>query len=284
MRVLLTGGAGYIGREVARLLRERDEDVFIADCNMDTCKDWAYEWASSAPAREFDDVIHLGALCSVGESARRPRDYYVQNVAETAILAKNMGSDTRIVFASSCAAIGTPISVYGRTKAMCEDIIADSLQHWAILRLYNVAGASDVHHDMAPQTNRIIPAIVEAALGESTLRINGDGSVVRDYVHVCDVAQAIINAMDYLRADNPPLLAEIGTGTGTSINELVDSVQRHLGAATHVEYGKPEPGDAQQAIADPSLARSILKWDHNLTMSHMIASAALHHSAWEARK
>jgi UDP-glucose 4-epimerase len=240
--------------------------------------------------REFnvDVVVHFAAYAYVGESVGEPERYYANNVAKTISLlhAVRRAGVTRFVFSSSCATYGearaaasigeatpqNPVNAYGRTKLMVEQILRDYETAYgfrsAALRYFNAAGASERHalyeqHD--PETH-LIPLAIDAALGSSTLEVFGndyptpDGTCVRDYVHVDDLADAHVRAMERLRSGGDALRANLGIGHGASVLEVIEAVQSATGVRARYQLGPRRPGDPATLVANAELARRELGW------------------------
>lgn len=238
--------------------------------------------------RAVDTVVHFAAYAYVGESVAEPQRYYENNVAKTIALLRAIrrAGVVNFVFSSSCATYGevttggsipestpqTPVNPYGRSKLMVEQILADYESAYGLrsvaLRYFNAAGASDRHplfeqHD--PETH-LIPLAIDAALGGGTLEIFGndyataDGTCVRDYIHVDDLADAHVRAVERLRSSGKPLRANLGIGRGASVLEIIEAVQRESGGSVRYRFGARRPGDPATLVANPKLARDELEW------------------------
>jgi len=237
----------------------------------------------------IDAVMHFAALTAVGESVSDPQSYYRNNVTGTLHLLDAMrGHDVdRLVFSSSAAVYGNPdripipeehakqpVNPYGRTKWMMEQILADYAQAYGLrsisLRYFNAAG-SDPEGDIGewhdPETH-LIPIVLEAALGDRPrIEIFGtdydtpDGTCIRDYIHVVDLAEAHLLALEYLTAGGDCGAFNLGTGEGHSVREVIDACQKVSGKEIPVLEGPRRPGDPPALIADPSLAREELQWE-----------------------
>jgi UDP-glucose-4-epimerase GalE len=237
---------------------------------------------------EIGAVIHFAASAYVGESIRTPRKYFHNNVINTlnlldAMLDCGVG---QIVFSSTCATYGVPqalpiseehrqcpVNPYGESKLFIERTLrwygeAYGLR-WVALRYFNAAGADPAGelgecHD--PETH-LVPLAILAALGAAPpLRIFGidydttDGTCVRDYIHVADLARAHLLALQYLGAGEPSAAFNLGTGRGHSVADVVAAVRSMSGAPVPVEYGPRRPGDPAALVADPRLANGALQW------------------------
>ncbi len=241
--------------------------------------------------RSFDSVIHFAGLKAVGESVERPLDYYDNNITGTITLLRAMERhDVRtLVFSSSATVYGDPgelpvpetaptggvTNPYGRTKYVIEEILMDvqrSDPRWniVILRYFNPVGAHDsglIGEDPEGPPNNLMPYIAQVAVGRrERLTVHGDdydtpdGTGVRDYIHVVDLADAHLAALDHV-ADAPGLrIYNLGTGRGTSVKELVDAFERSTGQPVPRVVGPRRPGDIAAVWCDPSLAERELGW------------------------
>jgi UDP-glucose 4-epimerase len=247
--------------------------------------------ALSVALRELkiDTVMHFAAYAYVGESVEKPLEYYRNNVATTVSVLQTMqelGID-RFVFSSTCAVYGDPpkvpitedmpkdpVSPYGRSKLHVEQILADTALGWgsfkfAALRYFNASGCAtdgSIGEDHDPETH-LIPVILQAILGQRPgITVFGtdyptpDGTNVRDYIHVDDLADAHIAAMERLTAGEP-IYCNLGTGRGFSVKEIIATAERATGKKVPVSYGPRRPGDAVALYADPSRAKKLLGWE-----------------------
>jgi UDP-arabinose 4-epimerase len=295
--VLVTGGAGFIGRQACKALSAagfrpvaydnlstgyRDN---LADLIVGDVRDKA---AMTAALRDTgaEAVMHFAASAYVGDSMRQPLDYYDNNVGGmiSLLAACNDVGVRNIVFSSSCATYGipntlplteatqqSPISPYGHTKLMCEQILRDvgSAEglSYTILRYFNAAGADpdgEFGERHSPETH-LIPLALMAASGKAPpLKIFGtdydtfDGTCIRDYIHVHDLARAHVLALYYLRNEGSSVALNLGSGKGHSIKDILTAI--------NTIYGRPVPwiaaprreGDPAALVADPSLAADVL--------------------------
>jgi UDP-glucose 4-epimerase len=320
MTVLVTGGAGYIGAHVVRLLHKRGDRVLVVDdlstgeagrigdaelARVDLADNASTgELAKTMREHEVDSVIHIAAKKQVGESAERPAWYYAQNVGGTANLLQAMeqADVDRIMFSSSAATYGLPdvpagavldentppqpISVYGETKLTCEWMIRAAGAAWGLrsvnLRYFNVAGAG--WPDLGdPGVYNLIPIVMRALTTGRQPVVFGDdyptadGTCIRDYVHVLDLADSHIAALDYLdRDDRPHDVFNVGTGTGASVSEVLAQIATSTGLDVSPEIGPRRVGDPAALVADVSRIDAALGWraEHDL--------AAIVDSAWQA--
>ncbi|MBT4425508.1 MAG: UDP-glucose 4-epimerase GalE [Rhodospirillaceae bacterium] len=235
-----------------------------------------------------DAVMHFAGYIEVGESVRDPLRFYRNNVAGSLILLEAMHAAGigHIVFSSSCAVYGSPdvvpigedtafapISPYARSKLameyMLEDCRAAHGLSYAALRYFNAAGADPegrIGESHAPETHAL-PLLIDTALGRrKNFSIFGtdyptpDGTAVRDYIHVDDLAAAHVSALDHLLAASDSLVLNLGTGTGCSVRELIDAVERVSGRKVPVTEEARRPGDPPALVADPARARKFLDW------------------------
>ena len=322
MKVLVTGGAGYVGSHaVIALLRSGHEVVVYDDLSRGHAEAVPPETfvrgeladgtalAALLVEREIDAVVHFAAHSQVGESVADPASYYRNNIEGTLSLLEAMrfAGVHRIVFSSTCAIYGEPervpiaedapkrpVSPYGFTKLVVERALADYARAYgfgyAALRYFNACGASPdggIGEDHEPETH-IIPLALMTALGRrDRFTIFGDdyptpdGTCIRDYIHVDDLADAHLLAMDRLEAGQG-LCLNLGTGRGFSVREVVDSCRRVSGREIPVEVGARRPGDPPELVADPTLARGTLDWKARyLALDPIVETAWRWHSTHE---
>ena len=236
----------------------------------------------------FGAVIHFAAFAYVGESVTNPLKYYQNNTAEPIKLLQVMeefGCKV-FVFSSTCATYGVPdqlpiternaqnpINSYGRSKLMVEWILKDCDQAWglrsACLRYFNASGCSpdgQIGEDHNPETH-LIPRVMMAVTGEiDYLEVFGtdyatpDGTCVRDYIHVEDLADAHARALDHLAAGGESVRCNLGTGVGVSVKQIIAAVEEVTGQSVPVKFGPRRPGDPDSLVADPALAKQLLGW------------------------
>ena len=324
MRILLSGGAGYIGCHTCLVLADRGHDVVIADnfSNSSTrvlerlrrlagkpveCHDVDMRdreaMARLFAAKPFDAVIHFAALKAVGESCERPLDYFDNNISGTIVLLRVMkeAGVRRLVFSSSATVYGDPETVpvredarlqatnpYGRTKLVMEQLIddlcrSDAQFRAANLRYFNPVGAHEsglIGEDPSGIPNNLMPYICQVAVGRrEKLQVFGgdyptvDGTGVRDYIHVMDLARAHADALDYLAREDRNLTVNLGTGRGVSVLELLRSFEKASGREIPYEIVARRPGDVAEVYADPSLANQSLGWEAKLDVDAMCSDA-----------
>jgi UDP-glucose 4-epimerase len=251
----------------------------------------------------IDGVIHFAGLKAVGESVAQPLRYFDNNVGSTLALLQAMDRANvhRIVFSSSATVYGDPEQVpitessrlqvtnpYGRTKLMCEDILRDLLvsdPSWqvAILRYFNpvgahISGTIGEHPNGIP--NNLMPFITQVAVGQREfLSIFGqdyptpDGTGVRDYIHVVDLAQGHLAALNYLQNQQASITVNLGTGRGVSVKELAETFARVTGVPVPYRFVDRRPGDVAACYADTRLAQEALGWQAQLGVERMCQDA-----------
>ena len=252
-------------------------------------------------------VIHFAAFAYVGESVEHPEKYYQNNVAGTLSLLEVMrgfGCD-RFIFSSTCATYGNPqelplteehhqqpINSYGRSKLMIEQILADYSAAYGLssiaLRYFNAAGADlegDIGEDHEPETH-LIPLTILAALGKrSAIEVYGtdydtpDGTAIRDYIHVADLADAHVRALELLQKEKKSRAFNLGTGIGTSVQSIIRTVEELSERKVPVTYGPRRPGDPPTLIASADKAAEFLGWQPRHSDIETIIRSAL---AWHA--
>ena len=298
MRVLVTGGAGYIGSHTVRELLDDGHEVTILD---DLSAGHRYSVPAAARLVEGDIanrrvvdeamdgaavVFHFAGLLSVGESVREPGKYYRANVASALTLLESMREKgtSKFVFSSSCATYGMPVTVpmdeshpqdpinpYGSSKLVFERVLQDYARAGKLravaLRYFNAAGChpdGTLGEDHAPEEH-LIPLAIDAALGRRPpLTVFGedydtpDGTCIRDYIHVSDLARAHVLALGVLDKGEPFEAFNLGTETGTSVREVIDSVARVSGRTVPFGVGPRRPGDPPRLVAAATRSRSRL--------------------------
>lgn len=237
----------------------------------------------------FGAVVHFAAFAYVGESVTDPLKYYRNNTAEPLTLLEVMQAHgcKNFVFSSTCATYGVPeavpisesnpqapINPYGRSKLMLEWVLADCDRAWglksACLRYFNASGSSEdglIGEDHDPETH-LIPRVLMAVTGEiphvdvfGTDYPTPDGTGVRDYIHVADLASAHSKALDHLGAGGDSIRCNLGTGVGVSVKEIIAAVEEVTGRKVPVQYGPRRAGDPPELLADPRLAKELLGWE-----------------------
>lgn len=301
LRVLVTGGAGYIGSHIVHQLADAGHEPVVLD-NLFSGHRWAIGEARLVEgdtgdralldrlmgSERFGALVHCAAHIWVGESVREPARYYANNAAKAFTLfdACARHGIRHVVFSSTAAVYGEPglelldedlplrpINPYGASKAMAEralqDIAAAHGMSWAILRYFNVAGADAQLRtgEATPDNSHLVKVACETAMGlRPGMRINGtdyptpDGTCVRDYVHVDDLAAAHLLALAHLCEGGASLLCNCGYGRGYSVREVIDMVRRVTRVDFPVETGPRRPGDPARLVADASRIGGLLGW------------------------
>ncbi|MGC1299146.1 MAG: UDP-glucose 4-epimerase GalE [Alloacidobacterium sp.] len=313
MKLLVTGGAGYIGGTVAELLLNKGHEIAVYD-NL------CHGHRSMVPHRaeffegdladrskleqifssgSFDGVMHFAALIEAGESMRRPELYFRNNSAATltlieAMLAKGVN---RLVFSSTAAVYGEPESTpivedaplrptnaYGESKLLVEQMLGWMNRihgfRYVSLRYFNVAGAIEGRGEAHEPESHLIPLILDVALGKrKSIKVFGqdyptpDGTCIRDYIHVQDLAQAHLLAFEAL-ADRDRLIYNIGNGRGFTIREVIESARRITGHPIPVEKVERRPGDPAILIASSMKIERELGWTREFDkLDEIVASA-----------
>jgi UDP-arabinose 4-epimerase len=314
MRVLVTGGAGYIGSHTCKALAEAGHTPVVFD-NLRTGHRWAVQWGPLEvgdvnDAGRLDEVmrrhkpeavVHFAGVGYVGESFAKPDLYYRTNVAGTLTLLEAMRAHDvgAIVFSSSCATYGVPervpitettpqapINPYGNSKKMAEELLRDFSAGFGMtavaLRYFNAAGAdaAGVLGEEHEPEQHLIPLILQAAAGQRPeIAIYGDdydtpdGTCVRDYVHVSDLASAHVSALTNAGAAKTFQAFNLGTGKGASVAEVVALARRISGKDFIARVSPRRPGDPAVLYADPARANDVLKWQPRAELATMIEDA-----------
>jgi UDP-glucose 4-epimerase len=330
-RVLLTGGAGYIGSHTAVALAERGHTVFLLD-NFSNCDRDVPERLRRLTGRSFtvieadirdsvavsaalaafpaDAVIHFAALKAVGESEADPLLYYDSNIIGTIRLLEAMrASDIRrIVFSSSATVYGQPDfspipedaptrvqNIYGRTKLVMEDLCTDLartgvLKAVANLRYFNPAGAHPsamIGETPSGVPNNLMPYITQVATGQRPhLNVFGndydtpDGTGVRDYIHVMDLAEAHALALEHILENDAALTVNLGTGTGISVLDMVHAFEAATGRKIPLNFAPRRAGDVASYYANPALAAQTFGWKARRDVNDMCRDAW----RWQAKR
>jgi UDP-glucose 4-epimerase len=319
MTILVTGGAGYIGGVTAERLKAKGERVVVLDdlfrghrASVDPdvpfyqgrVGDCALV-ARLLKEHKIEECVHFAALAYVGESVIEPARYFENNVEQGIAFMNTLmeAGIRRVVFSSTCATYGEaekipiaettpqwPKNPYGWSKLMMERVL-DSYDHtyglkFMALRYFNAAGATVArgeHHD--PESH-LVPNVLAAALGESAeVPVFGmnyptaDGTAIRDYVHVIDLAEAHVRALDYLRQGGKSDFINLGTGHGYSVLEVIESARKVTGSPIRVRMEGPRAGDPAKLVADATKARQVLGW--SATQSDL---SQILKSQWEWRR
>ena len=299
-RILITGGAGYVGSHCAKALAVAGHEGIVFDSLLfghrahvrwgkliegDIRDSTALDAAFAA--QRIDAVMHFAALAYVGESVTAPGRYYDVNVHGTRVLLDAMvrAGVGVIVFSSSCAIYGepermpisestplNPINPYGFTKLVCERMMDDFGRAHGLksarLRYFNAAGAeptAEIGEDHDPETH-LIPLVLDAASGRSAVTVFGtdyptaDGTAIRDYVHVCDLARAHVLALQHLLSGGDTIAVNLGNGQGASVRQVIDMARSVTGHEVAARDAPRRAGDPSILMADANKARETLGW------------------------
>ena len=304
MNVLVAGGAGYIGSHTVKRLKEAGHQPVIFD-NLSRGRQKAIDilkvpaeiadlndratLAAALRKYKIDTLLHIAAYAYVGESVEKPLEYYHNNVAATICVLEAMAEAgvNKFVFSSTCAVYGDPIKIpitedekkapvspYGRSKLMVEQVLADYAAankqfSFASLRYFNASGCAmdgSLGEDHDPETH-LIPVILQAILGlRPEVTVFGtdyptpDGTNVRDYIHVDDLADAHIRAMERQKPGEQ-IFCNLGTGRGFSVREIIAACEKVSGKKAPVKFGARRAGDAIALYADAGRAKAVLGWE-----------------------
>ena len=312
MKVLVTGGAGYIGSVVAQQLLAQEHEVHVLDDLSAGHPDavlsgaqWRHGDLSAAAEildSSFDAVIHLAAKSLVGESVQHPERYWHGNIVATLGLLDTMRAAgvKRLVFSSTAAVYGNPlpdlpggliteehptapINPYGASKLAIDHMLtAEANAHGLAavsLRYFNVGGASDGLRERHDPETHLIPNLLKAAQGEGEgAKLFGtdyptpDGTAVRDYIHILDLAQAHLLAMEWVQPGTHEIF-NLGTGVGSSVREVIDAVERVTGKEVPVTEEPRRAGDPATLVASGQKAREVLGWAPRHSLEDIISDA-----------
>lgn len=299
MNLLITGASGYIGSQACKILKKNS--FFINALDRNEIKHSYYDQKlimdySDQKLKKIlentDCVIHLAGSNLVNPSIKNPYDYYLNNISSTLTLLKGCieANVKKFIFASSASVYGNshtgicneeqlcnPITPYGWSKYMVEIILKDFFKAYEFgsisLRFFNVAGA-DSEKEFGPKkaSTHIISRILEKSFLKEVFILNGDqyetkdGSCVRDYVHVQDIGNGLINAIDFLNANKGAYVFNLGNGSGFSNIEIINAIKENTPLNPIIKVGSSIKGDVPKLIAEVSKAKSFLKWEtkHNL--------------------
>jgi UDP-glucose-4-epimerase GalE len=316
-RILVTGGAGYIGSHTVRLLAERGEDILVLDTLELGHREAVISPNAELVVGDLGDaellealfskyhitaVLHFAAYAAVGESVGDPLKYYANNIAKPVTLLQAMQRHgcQKFIFSSTCATYGNPqyipmdenhpqlpINPYGASKLMLERALLDSESAWGlksvILRYFNACGSSPdgkIGEDHTPETH-IIPRAIMAAQGKvDQLTVFGadyptpDGTCIRDYIHVVDLAEAHAAALTYLKNGGGTTACNLGTGKGASVKEILQLVGEVTGLPVPHVYGPRREGDPPELVAAPAKAKAVLGWEAKIKDPRDVVSSA----------
>lgn len=316
MKVLVTGGAGYIGSHLIRALLRAKHGVVVVDDLSSGHRDAVPDTAVFVQADVRDAgtikrllaqhgveaVFHFASRIQVGESVRDPRLYFRDNLAAGIGLLEPLLDEgvRRFILSSTAAVYGdpsyvpidevhptVPVNPYGATKLVLEQVLASYASayglQYAALRYFNASGADDGLSERHDPETHLIPLVLDAAMGaRPSLTVFGedyatpDGTCVRDYIHVADLATAHLAALDYLVAGGASGAFNLGTGAGCSVREVIAMVEKVTGRKVPVVMGERRAGDPPELVASPARAKAILSWQARRSSLEEIVRDAYH--------
>ena len=318
MAILVTGGAGYIGSVTVELLRGKAESVVVLDDlghGHRSALDGQIPFyqgdtgdrqliARIAREHDLESCIHFAALIEVGESVAQPARYFENNTAKGIALMSALveAGVRRVVFSSTAAVYGEPEQIpiteqcrqwpanpYGWSKFFMERVLSAYDAAYGLkfiaLRYFNAAGATESCGEQHDPESHLIPNVLAAALGQRpALRVFGnnyptpDGTPIRDYIHVSDLAEAHILALQHLRRGGPSDFLNVGTGRGYSVLEVLNCAREATGREIPFQIDAPRAGDPARLVADPTRAKTVLGWT-----PHASDLRSIIRSAWDWR-
>lgn len=320
MAILVTGGAGYIGSSVVEDLENKGEKVVVLDNlvygHREAVSDRSVFYEGDIGDKtlverildenEIDACMHFSAYAYVGESVEQPQKYYENNFVQTlklleVLIAKNV---KKFIFSSTCATFGepqyvpidenhpqNPVNPYGWSKFMVERVLADYDKAYDLkfvaLRYFNACGATEKcgeHHD--PETH-LIPLVLFTAQGlRDSISVFGDdyptpdGTAIRDYIHISDLSQAHLLALEHLRKGGDSDFINLGNGTGFSVMEVIEAARRVTGKEIKAVVAPRRAGDPSRLVANSAKAREVLGWNPQFPeIEKIIADAWKWHEA-----
>ena len=318
MKILVTGGAGYIGGVTVERLRAKDEEVVVLD---DLYRGHRESLEKDVPFYEgrvgdaeviaritrehkIEECMHFAALAYVGESVAEPARYFENNVQQGFSFMNSLlkAGIKRFVFSSTCATYGEPEQMpisetcrqwpknpYGWSKFMMERLLESYDQAYGLkfvaLRYFNAAGATQTRGEFHEPESHLVPNVLSAASGTACeVAVFGqdyptpDGTCIRDYVHVTDLADAHIQALQYLRAGGKSDFINLGTGHGYSVLEVIRAAEDVTQNKIRVRMDAPRPGDPARLVADAKKAQTVLGWKPKYDLAGILRSQ------WEWRR
>jgi UDP-glucose 4-epimerase len=317
--ILITGGAGYIGSQVNKLINENGYNTIIID-NLSTGNKRMVKWGEFVEGDISDEnlmdtvfnkydiecVMHFAANAYVGESIENPNKYYYNNVIKSIKLLGLMlrNNINNIIFSSTCATYGepkvipiteeetqNPINPYGMTKMIIEKAIMDYSNghdiNFVILRYFNAAGAdsSGIIGELHNPETHLIPKAVRAILKNNPIQVYGnkyktkDGTAIRDYIHVEDIASAHYLCLQNLLKEKKSSIYNLGNGLGYSVLEIIQSIESISGSNAIIEFKSPRKGDPPMLIGSSNKIENELGWERKYSKLDSIISSAIN---WES--
>lgn len=313
--ILITGGAGYIGSHTAFYLSQKGYKIIILDNfsqNQDFNISWAKVIKSDFSdektlerifsQNKIDAVMHFAAFINVSESVKSPAKYYINNISKTINLLDKMIEHNikKFIFSSSCAVYGNPcflpltenhplnpITPYGKSKLIIENILKDMNNAYGMqfvcLRYFNAAGALPEYNlgEQHLEEGHLIPSLIRSSYMNKPFSVYGndyptkDGTCIRDFIHVLDIAEAHWLALKHLTENKPSDFFNLGTGNGFSIKEIIQSIENISRSKINIIYSKKRQGDPPTLIADASKASTILNWNPKFSDLEFIIRSAL---------
>jgi UDP-glucose 4-epimerase len=320
LKILITGGAGYIGSHFVKLLIEKKFEPIIIDNLSRGHKESIPSYIqfeevdltdkpginSIIKKHKPDSIVHFASFAYVGESVENPALYYQNNVIGSYNLIKACSENNveRFIFSSTCSIYGepkvipiteeqqqNPINPYANTKYIIEKILKDFEIQFGMksvsLRYFNAAGASfdsSIGESHNPETH-LIPLVIETALGKrKSISVFGndydtnDGTCIRDYIHVEDLADAHLKALEYLEEDNDSTIINLGTGAGNSVLEIINRAKVILKKEINFNITKRRIGDPAVLVASNEKAKKLLSWGPKYSIDDILLSAWKWHS------
>ena len=324
MKLLIPGGAGYIGSHMVKYAQDNDHEIVVLD-DFSTGHEWALkdcevirvnlldqeQLSRKLKGRYFDGVIHFAAKSLVGESIQKPELYYRTNVVGTLNLVNEMlkNNVNNLVFSSTAAIFGNPITdkiaenhpkkpinPYGQSKLMVENMLQDICSandfNAICLRYFNASGAdqsAEIGEAHDPETHLIPNILIAALTNKNKLKVFGkdyptsDGACIRDYVHVCDLAQAHLLGLDYMHKNKGFSAFNLGNGDGFSVLDIIKGCEYVTGSQIPFEIYKRREGDPAVLVADNQLALSKLGWTlSNIDINVILKSAYNWHKKYNS--
>lgn len=320
MKIIITGGAGYIGSHMVLLLIQNGHIPIVIDSfvnsneyNLNKIKEITsndfiiykkdvLEDLSDIDTNDVDAIIHFAALKAVGESVEKPAEYYKNNVAGTINVTNfALSKGIKNLIFSSTAAIYSeqaeppfneespvyPANPYGWTKYLSERVLQDTAQTGRLnsvaLRYFNVAGNQEdgLIGEIAKDPKNLIPSIIVSHLGyrPTSLKIFGkdyptrDGTAIRDYIHVLDLCEAHLKALEYLQDHSGHFTFNLGSKNGSTILEVLKTFEEVTGTKLNYEIVNRRRGDIPVSIADPTAAKKVLNWEAERDLKQMLDSS-----------